>query len=301
MKTAIQVLLIILLPVCFVWGQEDYCSEYIGDLVYVPEGSFQRSDNPEHISSVSAFRISRYQISRDQFSEVSGLKDNSFFKRIPDAPAENLNWFTAVAFCNYLSILEGLEPVYSIEGKSDPSEWTKRNHPQSRSSARSEVTAKWEAEGYRLPTEMEWMWAAMGADSDAPGEINRTGYLKAFAGDRYGKDWKEYVDDYAWYRSNSKVGNERHMSPQPRGSKKPNELGLFDMSGNVMEWCWDYRGGSWEYPGGHLSNYRGAEDGGRIIRGGSWDRPTRDLSISRRTAASPGSNYNWVGFRVVRP
>ena len=280
-------------------GDEDYHSEYIGDLVYVPAGSFQRDDNPDNISRVSAFRISRYHISREQFTRVTGFRDTSFHTRVPDSPVENLNWYTAVAFCNYLSILEDLEPVYSINGQTDPSEWENRDHPLGISSARSEVSARWEAKGYRLPTEMEWMWTAMGADSDAPGELNRSGYLKAFAGDRYGESWKEHVDEYAWYRSNSRINDERHMRVHPRGTKKPNELGLYDMSGNVMEWCWDRRG-AWEYPDGPLTDYRGAETGSRIIRGGSWDRTTRDLTVAKRTAASPSSGYVWIGFRVIR-
>ena len=279
-------------------GGEGYHSDFIGDLVYIPAGSFQRDGNPDNISSVRAFRMSRYHISRDQFARVTGLTDNSFHKSIPDAPVENLNWYTAVAFCNYLSILEGYEPVYSINGVTDPSEWRNRDHPLERTSARSEVVARWDADGYRLPTEMEWMWAAMGADSEAPRQLNRSGYLKAFAGDRYGDMWREHVDEYAWHRGNSRVGDERHMRVHPSGVKKPNELGLYDMSGNVMTWCWDRNG---TYPDGHLTDYRGAERGSRIIRGGSWDRPTRDLSIARRTGATPSSGYVWIGFRVVRP
>lgn len=130
------------------------------------------------------------------------------------------------------------------------------------------MTANWEADGYRLPTEMEWMWAAMGADSESLGKINRTGYLKAFAGDSYGENWREPLDEYAWHRGNSKTGDRSFRSPQTVGTKKPNELGIYDMSGNVFEWCWDSRDPR-TYPDGELIDYRGGERGSRLLRGGS--------------------------------
>ena len=91
------------------------------------------------------------------------------------------------------------------------------------------ATADWDADGYRLPTEMEWMWAAMGADQDAqPGAmqdgVNVSGYDKDFAGD----DGSNSIDDYAWYDDNSS------STTHPVGTKLPNELGLHDMSGNVV-------------------------------------------------------------------
>ena len=115
MKKTILSALMVLIFAGLAGGEEAYHSEYIGELVYIPAGSFQRDENPDNISIVNAFRIGKYHISRDQFTQVTGFKDNSFHKSIPDAPVENLNWYTAVAFCNNLSMLEGLEPVYSIK------------------------------------------------------------------------------------------------------------------------------------------------------------------------------------------
>jgi len=143
------------------------------------------------------------------------------------------------------------------------------------------------------------MWAAMGADIEAPGKINRTGYLKAFSGDNFGDEWKEHVEYYAWYSANSKTGGREYKSPQTVGTKRPNELGIYDLSGNVMEWCWDsrdYKG----YPEGEIVDYRAREGRSRIIRGGSWERGTKYLAISRRTSCGPNLTFNWLGFRVVR-
>jgi formylglycine-generating enzyme required for sulfatase activity len=200
-----------------------------------------------------------------------------------------VNWYHAIAFCNKLSIVEGLTPVYTVSGI-DFTNLAHASIPTSGNATWNAATANWSANGYRLPTEMEWSWAAMGANMGAdPFAVNTTGYTKAFAGSTGGNS----IGDYAWYSSNS--GNKTH----PAGSKLPNELGLSDMSGNVWEWCWDWYG---SYPAGYQVDYRGAASGtGRVIRGGSWGYDASVCAVAYHSSNGPNYRYYDIGFRVVRP
>lgn len=146
--------------------------------------------------------------------------------------------------------------------------------------------------GYRLPTNAEWTWAAMGADSADRGAINTTGYAKQFAGD----DGSNDVDDYVWYlgTSGSTGGPTR-----PVGSLEPNELGLYDMSGNVYEWCWDWWPG--DLPNGEQIDYRGVTLGTeRLRRGGSYGDGSERARLDNFQASIPWLTNDHHGIRVVR-
>jgi formylglycine-generating enzyme required for sulfatase activity len=133
------------------------------------------------------------------------------------------------------------------------------------------------------------MWAAMGADSAAPGATNTTGYLKTFAG----STGSNAIGDYAWYSVNST------STTHPAGTKLPNELGLYDLSGNVWEWGWDWYG---TYPTGTVSDYRGsASSVDRVRRGGRWNDTASYCAVAARDDYYPYNRSNGVGFRVVRP
>jgi formylglycine-generating enzyme required for sulfatase activity len=141
--------------------------------------------------------------------------------------------------------------------------------------------------GYRLPTEMEWMWAAMGADKTV--QPNTTGYAKAFAGSNGSND----IGDYAWYGSNPGKTHEA-------GRKNANELGLQDMTGNVSEWCWDWYAGS--IPAGDLTDFTGADSGShRVRRGGGWYDYASNCAVAIRSFDSPYSRGSGMGFRFVCP
>ena len=201
---------------------------------------------------------------------------------------QSVNWYHAIAFCNKLSLAEGLTPVYFVTGI-DFSTLTFAAIPVSTNADWDAVTCNWSAIGYRLPTEMEWMWAAMGAPFDGQnGGTNTSGYSKAFAGSTGGN----LLGDYAWYNANS------DSRTHPAGSKLNNELGLFDMSGNVFEWCWDWNG---TYPGGLMSDFKGAESGSyRIARGGSWLAAQSVFYLKERFPKYPDDESSYNGFRVVR-
>jgi formylglycine-generating enzyme required for sulfatase activity len=174
-------------------------------------------------------------------------------------PVERVSWNEAVEYCNKLSLREGLTPAYRGAGDS--------------------VTCNFTATGYRLPTEAEWEYAAKGG--------KHGDYLVyEYAG-------SNSVGAVGWYDGNS--GKQTH----PVGTKTPNGLGLYDMSGNVWEWCWDWYG---SYPGGARTNPAGPVSGsGRVLCGGSWGNSAVDLRSAVRGSGSPSNRNNNLDFRLVRP
>ena len=168
-----------------------------------------------------------------------------------------ISWYDAVEYCNWLSKKERLTPAYNISGK--------------------DVTWNRSANGYRLPTEGEWEYAARGGNKGM-------GYIFAGSND---------VDEVGWYYDNS--GGKTH----PVGWKKPNELGIYDMSGNVGEWVWDWYG-SYSYTSqtDPTGPYSGSD---RVGRGGSWNNNADNLRSANRNNNDPSNSNNNLGFRLVRP
>jgi len=277
---------------------DDYTSPNIGTLVYVPAGSFQRDATATNISIISQpFRMSEHEITRSQFSSIMGTDPSDTDSSTgTDDPVQRVSWYDAIAFANKLSIEEGLTPVYSVTVDGTPIDWEALAYgsiPTARDDDWDAVTANWDADGYRLPTEMEWMWAAMGADQDAqPGAmqdgVNVSGYDKDFAGD----NGSNSIGDYAWYDLNS-------STTHPVGTKLPNELGLYDMSGNVQEQTWDWKT---NYPPDDLTDYRGTTSGaGRVVRGGSFSYGVDLQTVAFRNNYDPETDRDTLGFRLVRP
>ncbi|MBU1070591.1 SUMF1/EgtB/PvdO family nonheme iron enzyme [Myxococcota bacterium] len=267
----------------------DFESPNLGTLKYVPGGTFQRDPTPTNLSTVSAFWMSRYEITRAQWASVTGWSDPSDIGASSGTgdPVQMMSWYDAIAFCNKLSLLEGLTPVYVVSGV-DFSTLTYSQIPATDDATWNAATVNWAAEGYRLPTEMEWMWAAMGADTTNPGATNTTGFARAFAG----STGSNVIDDYAWYMTNS--SGKTH----PAGTKIPNELGLFDLSGNVYERVWDWHG---TYPTGPVTDYPGPASGTHgEVRGGSWRLNASYCEVAIRIMDPQHSRSNDVGFRVVR-
>jgi sulfatase modifying factor 1 len=251
-------------------------------MIPVPAGTFQRDEDALNTSTVSAFSMSATEITRAQWTTVTGLPDPSDtdVSTGQNDPVQNVKWYQALVFCNKLSLREGLTPVYTISGSTNPNDWG--IVPTGDFDATWDaVTANWSATGYRLPTEMEWMWAAMGARN------GNTGYGETFAG----STGSNALDDYAWHSSNS--GDVTHEV----GSKLPNELGFYDMSGSVWEWCWGWAG---DYPTGAPTNYsEAASRSARVNRGGSWSDHASNCSVAYRNFNYPYDQFNNVGFRVV--
>ena len=233
------------------------------DMVRVEGGSFDmgsisldRAERPVHRVTVSSFYISKYVVTQKLYSAVMGKNPSRFSGE--DNPVVEVTWFQAVKFANALSTKDGLNPVFTKR-------WSK-------------VTADWSANGYRLPTEAEWEYAARGGNKSR-------GY--EYAG-------SNTVDEVAWYWENS--GNITH----PVGCKKANELGLYDMSGNVDEWVWDWYD-SYYYNFSPGTDPRGPAIGAnRVIRGGCCNYFAMDTRLASRGACSPSTRYSKLGFRLLR-
>jgi formylglycine-generating enzyme required for sulfatase activity len=196
---------------------------------------------------------------------------------------ETVNWYHTIAFCNKLSLTKGKEPVYRVNGVGNWEGLAYNAIPTS--SDKDWDNAVWDTvkNGFRLPTEMEWTWAAMGAADST----NDPGYTKAFAESTKNAG----IGDYAWYDANS--GYKTHEV----GGKAANELGLRDMSGNVWEWCWDWYG---DYPAGEQTDYTGPNQGlYRVIRGGGWFNFASYCTLATRNYAGPELRNYDLGFRVV--
>ena len=257
-------------------------------MVQVPAGTFQRDSIAGNTSTVATFRISDKEITRSQFATVTGLADpsNPSYSASTNAPVQNVSWYHALVFCNKLSMADGRTPVYSIKvanvPKTDPADWG--TIPSAYDTTWQAVAIDNAANGYRLPTENEWMWAAMGATGT---------YSKAFAG----STGSNSIANYAWTNENTSALGKS----QPVGGKTYNELKIYDMSGNVWEWCWDrYVGYT---AGAQDSSYRGPATGNdHAVRGGSWTDVAGSATVANRFSYDTPffKNYN-IGFRVVCP
>ncbi|HPG86940.1 MAG TPA: SUMF1/EgtB/PvdO family nonheme iron enzyme, partial [Spirochaetales bacterium] len=265
-------------------------------LVDVPAGTFQRDSTPTNTAYVSAFRIASTELTRAQYLDVMGVdpQQGASYSTGVNDPVLNTNWYHAIAFCNKLSLREDLEPVYTVYvGGSavDFSSLAYASIPTAANADWNNAVADWDADGYRLPTSHEWLWAAMGADTANPGALNTTGYAKAFAG----STGANVVNDYSWSAANS--GSKTH----PAGGKYPNEIGLYDMSGNVSEWCWDWMHNP--YPTGALINYKGGTGSiaNRICAGSSrFTNENAGRFLSNFSLDYNGPDSPSKGLRVVR-
>ena len=223
--------------------------------------------------TVSSFQISNFELTQGEYQAVMG-SNPSYFGGHAYRPVEEVTWFNALEYCNRRSILEGNTPCYSYSSYgTNPDSWPSGWNTSSGN--HSNVSCNWTANGYRLPTEAEWQFAARGG--------NQT--------HNYTYSGSNTIDDVAWYFSNS-------SSTHIVGVKLANELGLYDMSGNVWEWNWDIYGDS---PGGAQTNPHGATSGSyRVRRGGSWLSDAYDCTVSGRSGDYATGSYSDIGFRVSR-
>ena len=214
--------------------------------------------------TVSGFSMGKYQVTQKEYQEIMGANPSG--SKGDNHPVEMVSWFDAVQYCNRLSQKEGLTPAYSINGEN--------------------VTWNRSANGYRLPTEAEWEYAC------------RAGTTTAFnTGDSITAEQANFDDRFPYNFMTMRA--HREGTTKPVGSFAPNAWGLYDMHGNVYEWCWDWFGA---YANEAQTDSLGASSGhNRVMRGGYWSsRPAYNIRSAFRESYPPSSQTVDIGFRIVR-
>ena len=231
---------------------------------------------------IASFYMSDHEVTRGEYKTLMG-KDPSYASAydkdgneltgddaVKNNPVNYISWYDALVYCNTRSINEGLTPCYAIGGKTDPKDWG--SVPSSNNSTWNDATCDFTADGYRLPTEAEWEWAARG-------------------GENYTYAGSDDIDEVAWYTSNTNDTGTRDVK-----TKKKNAYGLYDMSGNVWEWCWDWYGSI----SGDTAAVGSASGSCRCPRGGSWNGSANGAQVAYRVGHNPSLRYYYYGFRLVR-
>ena len=239
-----------------------------------PENELQRNeDEKQHSVTVSDFYIGKYEVTQKEYQEVTG-ENPSYFKG-EDLPVENVTWYDAINYCNLLSEKQGLEPVYEINGEN--------------------VTWSKEKNGYRLPTEAEWEYAGRAGTTTV---FNTENSISADEANFYGH-YPYGIEENYFSQENldTKPGVYRQTTTKV-GSFSPNKWGLYDIHGNVREWCFDYYG---TYDLENTNNPSGPANGTlRVNRGGSWNDYAKHMRSAYRGSFEPDQAMNNTGFRIVR-
>ena len=264
------------------------------DMERIPSGAFEMGDHLDGSTStpvvtvdVSAFYMGKYEVTKALWNEVrtwglsNGYSDlSSGNGRADNHPVYKITWYDMVKWCNARSEKEGRTPCYSVSGSTY------------RTGISNSVDCDWTANGYRLPTQAEWEKAARGG---LIGKRFPWGDTISHANANYYEStWYSYdTGDGSGYYPSSLSGSPKTSAV---GSFAANGYGLYDMSGNVWEWCWDFNGGT--YTDG-ASDPRGPSSGtNRIIRGGSWNARANACRVVHHQNLHP-STSDKNGFRVA--
>ena len=239
---------------------------------HVPSGNVTIDNNT--FTTTYDYFMTETEITQAQWKYVMGCNNNpSQFNSYVDQPVEKVSWYEVLVYCNKLSNLLGLQRVYSIDGDTNEANWGAV--PTSNSNKWNNVVCDWTAKGVRLPTHVEWMHAAKGG-------VNSSDTCSG----------SNIVVNVAWYYPNS--SQKTHQVKK----KTSNALGLYDMSGNVWEWCWDRKG---NLPNGGV-DYRGPSSGNnRVDKGGSYSSAGQNIGLRKYDTQKPSTKSSQRGFRVVIP
>jgi formylglycine-generating enzyme required for sulfatase activity len=306
------------------------------NMVEIPGGTFTRGspesepgrdsdEGPQHEVTVGSFYMGRYEVTAGEFrrfvnetgykttaeTDGGGLVSkggkwvydvkynwkNPGFAQNDTQPAVYVSWYDAVEYCNWRSRAEGLAPAYRIDkSRKDPDNRAPTEHEDVWRNDRIRWTVTWDraANGYRLPTEAEWEYACRAGTVTRYWSGNEEESLagKANAADQTMKE--KYSGD--WTAVNIRDG---YAETSPAGRFAPNPWGLYDMHGNVWEWCWDWYG---DYPSAAQADPAGPDTGAdRVGRGGSWNSYGQYLRSANRSYGAPSDRDDLLGFRLALP
>ncbi|MCX6878769.1 MAG: formylglycine-generating enzyme family protein [Verrucomicrobia bacterium] len=271
----------------------------------IPAGSFLMGDSlgdggtaelPVHTVQVSTFYMAKYEVTKALWDEVltwgvaNGYPDLRMGGgKAATHPVQNISWYEMVKWCNARSQKEGLTPCYYTDAAQTAVFKTGTNKLDN-------TMVKWSANGYRLPTEAEWEKAARGGLSG-----------RRFPwGDKINHTYADYYNGSYNYESPKSQGYHPTYNDgvapytAPVGNFAANGYGLYDMAGNVWEWCWDWHSSSY-YTSSPGSDPRGAATGSyRVLRGGGWDHFAYYCRVAARYDYPAGSGSDLMGFRLVR-
>ncbi len=255
-------------------------------MISVPGGTFTMGstdgdddEKPAHSVTVSDFSLGETEVTQGQWEAVMGTWPGASENESPatsstnfgvgdNYPAYYISWYDAVEFCNALSVKESLEKVYTIDKDTEDI-----NNTSDNDDIKWTVTADFTKNGYRLPTESEWEYAAGG------GKDTKTRFA--------GTNNKDDLVKYAWYKDNNISSGTKEV-----GTRKSNSLDLYDMSGNVWEWCWDLYA---EYDTPTTDS-----ELEYVFRGGGSSDDANKCRVTSRGSDTPDSRYDALGFRVAR-
>ena len=271
----------------------------------IPAGSFTMGrtsgDTDVHAPpvdvTVSAFYMGKTEVTKALWDEVRIWAEANGYTfvwggegKASNHPVQMVRWWDIIKWCNARSEKEGLTPVY----------YTNDAQTAVYKTGEVDVTntqVKWAANGYRLPTEAEWEKAARGGlsgyrfpwgDTISQSQANYHGNTTSYS----------YDLGPSGYNSIGSIGGTTPAT-SPAGSFAANDYGLYDMEGNVSEWCWDWYGATTYVDG--ATDPRGAESGTyRVVRGGSWDHFASYCRVAYRNYNSPDLANDYFGFRVAR-
>ncbi len=238
-------------------------------MVYVRGGEFTMGNefHGAHTVKLDDFYLANIQVTQSLYKQI--MQRNPSKMRGENKPIESITWHDAIIFCNALSLAENKTPCYRAGSIIDLDSITLDNF------AWSNFSCDWKANGYRLPTEAEWEYAARGGERLLPFRYSGS----------------NDINEVAWYGENSDI------TTHDVGMKKPNSLGFYDMSGNVEEWCWDLFE---NYRVTAQKNPKGAESGLlHVKRGGSWLDDQTQCGVFFRSSASEQAKGSTLGFRLA--
>ncbi len=280
-------------------------------MVLIPAGSFNMGncmdpnegwdvEVPVHSVYVSAFYMDKYEVTKSTWDDVytwavaNGYSfDHAGSGKAADHPVQTINWYDCIKWCNARSEKEGKTPYYYTDA-------TKTTVYKTGNIDIANDWVNWEANGYRLPTEAEWEKAARGGASGHRFPWSDADTITHSRANYNSDSYYSYdVSPTRGYHPDYNEGTWPYTSPV--GSFAPNGYGLYDMAGNVWEWCWDWYGDSY-YSTTPDSNPRGPAMGtSRVLRGGGWFHYAFSSRCADRDGSTPASGSVDIGFRCVYP